>query len=107
MVRQWQELFEGKRYSGTPLTGPDFARLAEAYYLRGITVERVAEVEEAIAPGLATTTARCVIDFRVEREVNVFPMVPAGKSIGEMMTEAPQPLTRAEEEHCFDTHMLP
>ncbi|MES2179671.1 MAG: biosynthetic-type acetolactate synthase large subunit [Gemmatimonadota bacterium] len=87
MVRQWQQLFEGKRYSGTPLTGPDFAKLAEAYGVRGITVDSVANVEWAIDeawehPGVV------VIDFRVEREANVFPMVPQGRSIGEMMVDA-------------------
>jgi acetolactate synthase-1/2/3 large subunit len=85
MVRQWQELFENKRYSGTPLSGPDFARLAEAYDIRGITVEGVGEVEAAIESAWEHD-GPVVIDFRVEREVNVFPMVPQGKSIGEMIT---------------------
>jgi acetolactate synthase-1/2/3 large subunit len=85
MVRQWQQLFEGKRYSGTPLTGPDFAKLAEAYGVRGMTVDSVSQVDSAIEdawehPGVV------VIDFRVEREANVFPIVPQGRSIGEMMT---------------------
>jgi acetolactate synthase-1/2/3 large subunit len=87
MVRQWQQLFEGKRYSGTPLTGPDFAKLAEAYGVRGVTVDSVAQVDAAIEdawdyPGVV------VLDFRVEREANVFPIVPQGRSIGEMMTDA-------------------
>ena len=89
MVRQWQELFENKRYSGTPLTGPDFVKLAEAYGLPGITVEDIESVEDAI--NHAWDTDDCVlIDFRVEREVNVFPIVPQGKGIHEMMTEAPE-----------------
>ncbi len=87
MVRQWQQLFEGRRYSGTPLSGPDFAKLAEAYGVRGITVDSVATVDWAIEeawehPGVV------VIDFRVEREANVFPIVPQGRSIGEMMVDA-------------------
>ena len=49
MVRQWQELFEGKRYSNTPLTGPDFALLAQAYGLPGIRVERTEELDDAMA----------------------------------------------------------
>ena len=57
-----------------------------------MTVERVEDVEAAIDAGLRASTARCVIDFRVEREVNVFPMVPQGKSIGEMILEAPEPV---------------
>jgi acetolactate synthase-1/2/3 large subunit len=89
MVRQWQELFEGKRYSNTPLTGPDFARLAEAYGLPGITVEDTDSVEAAINQAWDTDDS-VVIDFRVEREVNVFPIVPQGKGIHEMMTEAPE-----------------
>jgi acetolactate synthase-1/2/3 large subunit len=89
MVRQWQELFEGKRYSGTPLTGPDFARLAEAYGLPGIRVEDTESVEAAINQAWDTDDS-VVIDFRVEREVNVFPIVPQGKGIHEMMTEAPE-----------------
>ena len=87
MVRQWQQLFEGRRYSGTPLTGPDFAKLAEAYGVRGIRVESASNVDWAIEeawnhPGVV------VLDFRVEREANVFPIVPQGRSIGEMMTDA-------------------
>ena len=94
MVRQWQQLFEGKRYSGTPLTGPDFAKLAEAYGVRGITAETTEQAEAAIGdawdhPGVV------VIDFRVEREANVFPIVPQGQSIGEMLID---PTTRANTE---------
>jgi acetolactate synthase-1/2/3 large subunit len=91
MVRQWQQLFEGKRYSGTPLSGPDFAKLAEAYGVRGIRVDTIEEAESAIDeawdyPGTV------VIDFRVEREANVFPIVPQGQSIGEMLVD---PTTKA------------
>jgi acetolactate synthase-1/2/3 large subunit len=86
MVRQWQELFEGRRYSGTPLSGPDFVLLAEAYGLRGVRVESVTDVDAAITrawdhPGSV------VIDFRVEQEANVFPIVPAGNSISDMIVE--------------------
>lgn len=90
MVRQWQELFENKRYSGTPLSSPDFSKLAEAYGVRGLMVEDADQVENAIAAAY-DHDGPMLIDFRVEREVNVFPMVPQGKSIGEMLTEAPQP----------------
>jgi acetolactate synthase-1/2/3 large subunit len=88
MVRQWQELFEGKRYRGTPLSGPNFAKLADAYGWKGITVTRVEDVDAAIEEAYATD-GPVLIDFQVEREVNVWPMVPQGKSIGEMITEAP------------------
>ena len=88
MVRQWQELFEQKRYSGTPLSGPDFAKLAEAYGWKGLTVERIEDVNSAIEEAYATD-GPVLIDFRVEREVNVFPMVPQGVGIGEMIMENP------------------
>src|SRR6266536_4535831 len=88
MVRQWQELFENKRYSGTPLSGPDFAKLAEAYGWTGITIEHSADVESALETAYAID-GPVLIDFRVEREVNVFPMVPAGSSIGDMIMETP------------------
>jgi acetolactate synthase-1/2/3 large subunit len=92
MVRQWQQLFEGKRYSGTPLSGPDFAKLAEAYGVRGVTVETADEAERAIAEAWDTPGV-VVIDFRVEREANVFPIVPQGQSIGDMLVD---PHTKAE-----------
>lgn len=84
MVRQWQELFENKRYSGTPLTGPDFAKLAEAYGHRGTTIEATADVGRALEQAWEHDGCT-LIDFRVEREVNVFPMVPAGGSISDMI----------------------
>ena len=86
MVRQWQQLFEGRRYSGTPLSGPDFVLLAEAYGLRGMRVQSAAEADSTLR--CAWDYPGCVlIDFRVEQEANVFPIVPQGRSIGEMMLE--------------------
>jgi acetolactate synthase-1/2/3 large subunit len=102
MVRQWQELFEGRRYSGTPLSGPCFARLAEAYGLLGLTVERTEDVRDAIALAWEHDDS-VVIDFRVEREANVFPIVPAGKSIGEMITARHEPNDRNEQHETFHT----
>jgi len=87
MVRQWQQLFEGKRYSGTPLSGPSFAGLAEAYGLRGFTIDRIEDATEAIGAAW-DHDGSAVLDFRVEREANVFPLVPPGSSIGEMITRA-------------------
>ncbi|MEP7066634.1 MAG: biosynthetic-type acetolactate synthase large subunit [Gemmatimonadota bacterium] len=87
MVRQWQELFEGARYSGTKLSGPDISLLAHAYGVRGMKVERPEDSDRAIEDAWAHD-GPVVIDFRVEREANVFPIVPAGKSIGEMMVTA-------------------
>ena len=94
MVRQWQQLFEGKRYSGTPLSGPVFAKLADAYGVKGVTVETFDEAERAIGEAWDTPGV-VVIDFRVEREANVFPIVPQGQSIGDMLVD---PHTRADHE---------
>ena len=83
MVRQWQELFYGKRYSKSYLANPDYAKVAEALGAVGMTVEKKADVPKAIKEMLAQKKP-CVVNFKVEREENVWPMVPAGKSIHEM-----------------------
>jgi acetolactate synthase-1/2/3 large subunit len=83
MVRQWQELFYGKRYSKSYLSNPDYATVAEALGAVGITVDKKNDVPKAVKKMLASKKP-CVVDFRVEREENVWPMVPAGKSIDEM-----------------------
>ena len=98
MVRQWQQLFEGKRYSGTPLSGPDFSMLAQAHGLRGIRVDCADDAAEAVRAAWAHDGC-VVIDFRVEREANVFPMVPAGRAIGDMMTAAPAPIATPAVSH--------
>jgi acetolactate synthase-1/2/3 large subunit len=83
MVRQWQELFYNKRYSKSYLSNPDYATVAEALGAVGITVDKKADVPKAIKKMLGQKRP-CVVDFRVEREENVWPMVPAGKSLNEM-----------------------
>jgi acetolactate synthase-1/2/3 large subunit len=83
MVRQWQELFYGKRYSKSYLANPDYAAVAEALGAVGITVDKKADVSKAIKAMLAEKRP-CVVDFRIEREENVWPMVAAGKSLNEM-----------------------
>ncbi len=83
MVRQWQELFYGKRYSKSYLSNPEYAAVAEALGAVGITVDKKADVPKAIKKMLGQKRP-CVVDFKVEREENVWPMVPAGKSIDEM-----------------------
>jgi len=83
MVRQWQELFYNKRYSKSHLSNPDYATVARAMGAVGITVDKKEEVPKAVKQMLAEKKP-CVVDFRVEREENVWPMVPAGKSIDEM-----------------------
>jgi len=83
MVRQWQELFYGKRYSCSYLQNPDYATVARAFGAVGITVDKKEDVPKAIAKMLAETKP-CVVDFRIDREENVWPMVAAGKSLDEM-----------------------
>jgi len=83
MVRQWQELFYGRRYSKSYLKNPDYEALAGALGAVGMTVEKKSEVPKAIEQMLKEKRP-CVVDFRVEPEENVWPMVPAGKSLDEM-----------------------
>ncbi|MDI6860123.1 MAG: acetolactate synthase large subunit [Methanocellales archaeon] len=85
MVRQWQELFYGKRYAATYLdTSPDFAKLAEAYGALGIEVTKPGEVKLAIEEAVRSDKP-AVIDFKIAPEENVFPMVPAGAAINEII----------------------
>jgi acetolactate synthase-1/2/3 large subunit len=91
MVRQWQQLFGERRYSETRLSAPCFARLAEAYGIRAVTVARREDAEAAVADAESFDGA-VVIDFQVEREANVFPIVPQGRAIGEMLVAAGEDL---------------
>jgi len=84
MVRQWQQLFYERRYSSTPLAAPDFVKLAEAYGAVGLRATRPQEVEPVIKEAL-NTPRPVIMDFRVEPEECVMPMVPAGKAIHEML----------------------
>lgn len=90
MVRQWQELFYSKRYSMTVLaqdvktTCPDFVKLAESYGAKGIRVNKKKDVKKALKDAFKTK-GPVIIDFLIEREENVFPMVPAGESISNML----------------------
>jgi len=88
MVRQWQELFYGKRYVATPLAGPDFVKIADGYGLSGLRVTRREEVVPAIKQAMADP-GPFLIDFIVEPEENVFPMVPPGAALTEVL-EAPK-----------------
>lgn len=94
MVRQWQEFFYDKRYAATPMRNPDFVKLAEAHGLKGLRVDRRVEVAEAVAEARRSTET-VVIDFRVEKEDTVYPMVAPGKSIAEMIRR-PHPALATE-----------
>jgi acetolactate synthase-1/2/3 large subunit len=84
MVRQWQQLFYERRYSSTPMTAPDFVKLADAYGAVGLRATKPQEVEPVIREAL-NTPRPVIMDFRVEPEECVMPMVPAGKAMHEML----------------------
>ena len=89
MVRQWQEFFYQRRYAATPISGPDFAKLAEAFGIWGATVTTRGEVEPTVAA--ARRRRGALIDFRVEQEDSVYPMVPAGADLHKMIRR-PSPI---------------
>jgi acetolactate synthase-1/2/3 large subunit len=91
MVRQWQELFYDNRYSGIDLDGnPDFVKLAEAYGVRAFHLRRAADVDRVLQAAMDYNDGPCLIDAEVVKEGNVFPMVPAGASLHEMIIEPPR-----------------
>ncbi len=94
MVRQWQEFFYERRYVATPIVSPDFVMLAQAHGLTGIRVERRDQVEDAVRRAQESDHT-VVIDFRVEAEDTVYPMVPAGADLDDMIR---RPLKTAVEE---------
>ena len=84
MVRQWQEFFFDKRYAFTSITGPDFIKIAEAY---GIPAKRVTQAED-VKPAIEfaqDTHGPVLIEYQVEKEDSVYPMVPSGAALDEMM----------------------
>ena len=89
MVRQWQELFYDHRYSFTELPPVDFVKIANAYGIEGMQVESPDDVLPALQASL-DCDGPFVMDFRIEREENVFPMVPAGAAINEMIGGHPR-----------------
>ena len=96
MVRQWQEFFYERRYAATPMHNPDFLKIADAHGLAGLRVDERGQVEDAVAwaqkePGTV------VIDFRVEQEDSVYPMVPAGADL-DAMIRRPNPIVETAED---------
>src|SRR5260221_11987046 len=95
MVRQWQEVFYQRPYAATPITGPNIEKLAEAYGIWGATVTTRSQVANAV------TTARrergALIDFRVEQEDTVYPMVPAGADLHKMIRR-PSPIVETAQD---------
>ncbi len=95
MVRQWQELFWRRRYSHVELFNPDFVKLAEAYGARGLRATKSSEVESAIHEALAYNEGPVLVEFKLEKEDNVYPMIPTGQTVHEMI-DTPEPATVAE-----------
>lgn len=88
MVRQWQQLFHDKRYSATEMVNPDFVKIAEAYSIPAVKVEKREGLEQTLEVLLAAKTPY-FMEVIVGKEDNVFPMVPAGGCVSDCMLEAP------------------
>jgi acetolactate synthase I/II/III large subunit len=96
MVRQWQEFFYNGRYSSTPLSGPNFQKLAEAFGIPGFTVN----TRPGVIPTIRSArqhSGPVLIDFQVEQEDSVFPMVPAGADLHAMIRRPSPPVARASD----------
>ena len=91
MVRQWQELFFDNRESGVDLEGnPDFVKLAEAYGIKGFNIKRPADVGKILEKAISYNDGPCVINAECVKTENVFPMIPAGAALEDMLTEPPK-----------------
>ncbi len=92
MVRQWQELFYDDRKSGVDLVGnPDFAKLADSYPgARGFTLKRTADIRKILERAMAYNDGPCVINAECEKTENVFPMIPAGRPLEDMLIDRPR-----------------
>ncbi len=88
MVRQWQQFFHGKRYSCTPIWSPDYVKLAEAYGIPGWRVQRAAELPDVVAQA-NDHSGPALVEFVIEQEANVYPMIPPGGSLSEPIETAP------------------
>jgi acetolactate synthase-1/2/3 large subunit len=88
MVRQWQQFFHGRRYSATPIWSPDYVKLAEAYGIPGWRVESADQLRACVG-GAAAEPGPCLIEFVIEQEANVFPMIPPGGSLSEPIEAEP------------------
>lgn len=95
MVRQWQEFFHNRNYSATPLSSPDYVKLAEAYGLKGLRITTREEVAQAVHQAMQTE-GTVLLDFVIEPESNVYPMVAPGAAITSMIEET------GEEKEAYD-----
>ncbi|MGE5152340.1 MAG: thiamine pyrophosphate-dependent enzyme, partial [Rhodospirillaceae bacterium] len=94
MVRQWQEFFYERRYAATPMRSPDFVKIAEAHGLLGLRVDKRSEVTDIVRRA-REAEGTVLVDFRVEQEDSVYPMVPAGADL-DAMIRRPHPSVLVE-----------
>jgi acetolactate synthase-1/2/3 large subunit len=86
MVRQWQQMFYNRRYAYSCIpVAPDFVKLAQSFGIKGLRAVKKDEVASVLEEGLSATDAPAVMEFRVAREENVFPMIPSGAAIHQMI----------------------
>jgi acetolactate synthase-1/2/3 large subunit len=86
MVRQWQELFFDKRYASTEMVNPDFIKIAEGYHIKSVRVTKREDLQKAIAEMIASSEPH-FLEVCVEKENNVFPMIPTGASVSDVRLE--------------------
>ena len=91
MVRQWQNIFYDNRLSGVDLEGnPNFVQIAKSYGIKGFFIKRSSDVRKILSEALKYNEGPCLIDIEVEKEDNVYPMVPAGAPLSDMILEPPK-----------------
>jgi len=91
MIRQWQELFYDNRLSGADLDGnPDFVKLGAAYGVKGWNIKRAADIDRVLKAAIAYNDGPCIVNAEVVKEDNVFPMIPAGAALKDMLIERPK-----------------
>ena len=90
MVRQWQELFFDNRESGVDMEGnPDFIKIGEAFGIKGFYLRRAGDVVKVLKKALDYNDGPCIVDAQVVKADNVFPMIPAGAAVSEMLIDEP------------------
>lgn len=104
MVRQWQELFWRKRYSHVEMSGPDYVKLAEAYGIPAFRASVTEEVE-GVLRSLLSTDGPALAEFKVVKEDNVYPMIPAGQTYNEIMDLPDEPPERYGENEESDVEL--
>ncbi|MFH0992537.1 MAG: biosynthetic-type acetolactate synthase large subunit [bacterium] len=97
MVRQWQELFWRKRYSHVKMQSPDFVKVAEAYGIHAFRVTETMELESSIRTAMVWKDGPILVEFVVQCEDNVYPMIPAGQTVNEIM-DTPEPVPQSSEQ---------